>query len=903
MGLPGKIGQRPPSPPHTSGIGAQVRRPRPTPVATENPLTVMSRPDERKMQQNINDATSNANDLMTSLWTGLSFFSEDSSTSAASGTDTAPMTILSPKPGDGAAVDRDRVVSPSPSSASEHPGLEDADDEDVPYPPSVEKGGPRREAKRASSGKMRCTLCGVKVKAGETAAHECNFDAMYTRCTHCGEKVPLLEAGNHLCNEAVTGRPTEPLTPSTPGLQLAGNNHSGDPTNPSPDPNSSWVPMDALSDSFLSAGSSLLGLGSTDPSKSSSSSSSPPPASGAPVSGDAQADKAAAAMAVALSGKVGTDNSGLSGGGGGLVVDGPRHPSAEQRQRSWSLALGYELDGVSSGAAKDVPADAQPVPFETSLFVGEFYMALKHDKTLDSAAYREFFHGKSRTCQVQWRVRLKRPLKGGLFLGFESNSAFQNGPLPRSSVQSGLVSVLHFFHSKKDMHLHLPGMSSWSSSSASPSPSSSLSRGSSAGSSSSSNQRPGNAINEQGDWGLGVVGRKALCCFVETPEGEEPPPLNRPLPDGARVPALDLVPGPWYSFAWYTQYVEFSNLSLVNLPMMGSYPLPLSALRMVLYEAGVADTETEGSGSTPRRSLRSSLSLSSLSYSPSLSSPRAASATPPRPTSLSVSAANNTTPQAHRGSGGKSSSVSRAASATPPRSSLFSRSFSNSVSSHTPLRPTAEDGDMSPGLPPPPLAVSTAGAEDGEEAALFGTPPTFEHSPAAGAAAAAAANFVLKVGCVAAVGKKAKVRAECDKASALVGDVPSGRKVLVLALGTAADGTLRTKIRGPGILAASMEEAPSPLQGKGGSGGFVGKRRKELVELEGWVSASLLVDPAAVLQLSNASSQPNKGERGDPSMPEGLEGIGSKSEMGAGCIDGRTYGFSCVFARNPVEGN
>jgi hypothetical protein len=34
----------------------------------------------------------------------------------------------------------------------------------------------------------------------------------------------------------------------------------------------------------------------------------------------------------------------------------------------------------------------------------------------------------------------------------------------------------------------------------------------------------------------------------------------------------------------YTQYVEFVTLSLVNVPMVGSYPLPVSALRLVLYE-------------------------------------------------------------------------------------------------------------------------------------------------------------------------------------------------------------------------------------------------------------------------------------------------------------------------------
>jgi hypothetical protein len=543
-----------------------------------------------------------------------------------------------------------------------------------------------------------------------------------------------------------------------------------------------------------------------------------------------------------------------------------------------------------------MPSGAQPCRFETPLFEGEFFMALKQDKTLDSDTYREFFHGKGRTCQAQWRVRLKRPLKGGLFLGFESNANNQTGPLPRSSVQSGLVSVLHLFHSKKDMHLQLPGMSS-SSSSALSSPISSLTRGSSAGSS-VGRSGGGVAINEQGDWGLGVAGRKALCCFVETPEGQKPPPLNRPLVGAPRVPSADLVPGPTYSFAWYTQYVEFSELSLVNLPMMGAYPLPLDALRFVLYEAGGqgdgdSSMDRSSSSTTPRRTTVRTMSLSGLVSSP-MAGARAASATPPRPTSFGSN--NNATPQGTAANNNlsvrtsASLSVSRAASTTPPRS-LFGRS-SSALPAFGPTAEGDDGGDSSPVPLPPPVPTTTSTSDS------TSVNKTFERSPAAGAAAAAAANFLLRVGCVAAVGKKAKARLECGKASALVGDVPSGRKVLVLALGTAEDGTSRAKIRGPGLLAAeSVPPSPPPPQADSGGPGSGGKRRKELVEIEGWVSASLLVDPAAVLQLGATSTsklkkQPASAE--DSALPE----TPAAAEMGAGSFDGRTYGFSCVFARN-----
>jgi hypothetical protein len=42
---------------------------------------------------------------------------------------------------------------------------------------------------------------------------------------------------------------------------------------------------------------------------------------------------------------------------------------------------------------------------------------------------QDFFHDKARTCQLQWAVRLKRKLRGPLFVGFESNPRHQVGGL------------------------------------------------------------------------------------------------------------------------------------------------------------------------------------------------------------------------------------------------------------------------------------------------------------------------------------------------------------------------------------------------------------------------------------------------------------------------------------------
>lgn len=70
----GKKGPRPPSPPPPSGIGAQVRRPRPAPVTTSNPLVALM-PSEVESDEELVAESANANDLMTTLWSGLSFFS------------------------------------------------------------------------------------------------------------------------------------------------------------------------------------------------------------------------------------------------------------------------------------------------------------------------------------------------------------------------------------------------------------------------------------------------------------------------------------------------------------------------------------------------------------------------------------------------------------------------------------------------------------------------------------------------------------------------------------------------------------------------------------------------------------------------------------------------------------
>jgi hypothetical protein len=81
------------------------------------------------------------------------------------------------------------------------------------------------------------------------------------------------------------------------------------------------------------------------------------------------------------------------------------------------------------------------------------------------------------------------------------------------------------------------------------------------------------------------VGHKSLVSFFESPLGQKPPPLDRPLESNMKcIHYEDMKVGTTYSFCWFTQYVEFTDMTLVNLPMVGRYGLPFNAVRCVLYE-------------------------------------------------------------------------------------------------------------------------------------------------------------------------------------------------------------------------------------------------------------------------------------------------------------------------------
>lgn len=111
------------------------------------------------------------------------------------------------------------------------------------------------------------------------------------------------------------------------------------------------------------------------------------------------------------------------------------------------------------------------------------------------------------------------------------------------------------------------------------------------------------------------------------------------------------------------------------------------------------------------------------------------------------------------------------------------------------------------------------------------------------------------------INKKAKARSGVDKQSPLVGDFLVGRMVVVLEVGTSSDGTPRARVRGPGT-AKSM-----PIQGVQDEGKEQLKRRKSksaVIELDAWISATLLDNPA--------------------------------KDMAMGSSEDRTYAFSCIFA-------
>jgi len=242
----------------------------------------------------------------------------------------------------------------------------------------------------------------------------------------------------------------------------------------------------------------------------------------------------------------------------------PRKPSyPKSGEPALAPSIGYDLS-LERG---DFPPHT--VPFESDAFAGAVFVARRADKAMDAATHRAFFKGKSRTIQVQWRVALKRSLRGPLFLGFESGPGclVDADALPSSATVATMVAVLRMFHSSDDMHLFLPhGDEQW---------------------------------NGRGDWAVGVHCKNALCGFVATPEGEEPPPLDSPMAEAARLPPWStLRVGPTYSFCFYSQYMDLFGHTLCNLPMLGTYTLPVHTLRVVLYEstASVAGAIAEKKG-------------------------------------------------------------------------------------------------------------------------------------------------------------------------------------------------------------------------------------------------------------------------------------------------------------------
>jgi len=211
-------------------------------------------------------------------------------------------------------------------------------------------------------------------------------------------------------------------------------------------------------------------------------------------------------------------------------------------------SIGYDL----SLWRGDMPL--HEVPFESRVAAGSVFLARRADKDLDDATHRSFFRGKYRTVQVQWRFVLKRPLRGPLFLGIESSAPCQAEDDSFPTDTKGLVRLLRSFHEPSDIHLSFP--------------------------------IEDRAWSKHGDWSVGVHTRNVTAGFVATPSGEVPPSLETPLAGGASLPHWsDLVIGPTYSFCWFTQFVDLTDLKLCNLPDHGSFAMPAHTVRLVLYES------------------------------------------------------------------------------------------------------------------------------------------------------------------------------------------------------------------------------------------------------------------------------------------------------------------------------
>lgn len=192
------------------------------------------------------------------------------------------------------------------------------------------------------------------------------------------------------------------------------------------------------------------------------------------------------------------------------------------------------------------------------------------------------------------------------------------------------------------------------------------------------------------------------------------------------------------------------------------------------------------------------------------------------------------------------------------------------------------------------FSFGSSGRAEPEPAAAAPPPPTEAPPPP------------LAVGATATVAKKAKARSACDLASSAVGTFPAGRLVQVLELRSGGGGAQRALVRSLGAAGERGGEAggegeqrlrrPAAAEGQGN-------------ELQGWVSASLLVPSPppglAPLAAASRSGGPNAGPNAGPNLgPNPGSGSGPNhgddpaSVSGAfGATDGRAYAFSCVFTR------
>lgn len=230
---------------------------------------------------------------------------------------------------------------------------------------------------------------------------------------------------------------------------------------------------------------------------------------------------------------------------------------------NWSVNMVHALDGQATSTQKIDPEAV--TPFESDLFTGSFFMANRSDPVLDEETRRAFFDGKARMCQCQWQVRLKRPQQGRLFLAWETFDKSHRHVLPNSTIQTALVRFLYFMNGKQNLFIRLPGEGA-----------------------------------DDDPWTVAVTASRGLSNFIQTPAGEELPDITKPF-HGEDTWGSYFEMGYTYSFSFYIQYVDFTELALVNLPMIGLFKLPMTKLNMALYEI---DDHAQGGEDTHQREAK-----------------------------------------------------------------------------------------------------------------------------------------------------------------------------------------------------------------------------------------------------------------------------------------------------------